>query len=40
VAPEVLEVGEEVDDVVATDKVVRLLLEPPEVVLSKKDVVV
>ena len=32
--PEVLEVGEEVDDVVAPDEMVRLLLEPTEVVLK------
>ena len=33
--PEVLEVGEEVDNVVATNEVVRLLLEPSKVVLKK-----
>ena len=34
--PEVLEVGEEVDNVVATNEVVRLLLEPSKVVLKKE----
>ena len=33
--PEVLEVGEEVDDVVTSHEVVRLLLETAKVVLKK-----